>query len=128
MKKWWTIISLVIIGFIIIIFAISNLLYPPLPVSSISSTQAITKLKNSPENVAKIAQENGYDWYITEMDKGKGFKNLRKMIEKKGWIFKSQEGSSFFFEKDKKVLIAETQMWTKKYIVFKIEVGWESIN
>ncbi|MFF3025384.1 hypothetical protein ACFVRR_22535 [Gottfriedia sp. NPDC057948] len=123
MKKW---ILIGIVAVIIVFFISSKMYYPPLPISSISKAKVISKLKESNENVVKITEEDDYQWYITEMNQGKGYKYLKNMLVEKGWTYKTQEGSVFLFEKENKKLGVITRMWTKNYVIFKIEKGWDS--
>lgn len=41
-------------------------------------------------------------------------------MKQKGWSFKEQQGSGFFFEKKDKNLIVTTQMWTGKFIIAEV--------
>ncbi|MEH7613260.1 hypothetical protein [Gottfriedia acidiceleris] len=68
MKKW--IIVLVLFVVVLLVFE-SKVYYPPLPVSSVSKRVVISKLKDSPKNIVKMAEEDGYEWYITRNERGK---------------------------------------------------------
>ena len=122
MRKWLIIgmVLLIPVGFILY----NNGWFSPLPVSSVSKSEVINKLEESHNNTVKITEENGYEWYITQMDKGKGYDDLKKMFEEKGWKFSKQEGSGYFFEKENEEIIVTTEMWTQNYIIFKAKKGW----
>ncbi|WLD92494.1 hypothetical protein [Alkalihalobacillus sp. AL-G] len=121
--------GVLIVGGLIIVLGIvafnSKFYYPPLPIDSISKKEVINSLNDSSTDIVKIAEENGYEWFITRMEQGKAYKNLKRMISDNGWEFKTQEGSGYFFEKDDNTLIATTQMWTGNYVIVKIPKNWK---
>ncbi|MED4402585.1 hypothetical protein ABET41_09690 [Metabacillus fastidiosus] len=119
MKKWLLLVGVVIIVISIVAFN-SKFYYPSLPVNSVSKREVLESLNDSSKEIVKIAEENGYDWFITRNEQGKAYENLKRMVSEKGWQFKNQEGSGFFFEKDDKKLIATTEMWTGNYVIVQI--------
>lgn len=74
----------------------------------------------------KIANEDGYDWFITRMEQGKGAENMKQLLKEQGWEFEYQEGGGYFFKKSDQSLIVTTQMWTGEYVLVKVPEGWES--
>ncbi|MGG3805255.1 hypothetical protein [Metabacillus fastidiosus] len=119
MKKWLLLVGVVIIVISIVAFN-SKFYYPSLPVNSVSKKEVLESLNDSSKEIVKIAEENGYDWFITRNEQGKAYENLKRMVSEKEWQFKNQEGSGFFFEKDDKKLIATTEMWTGNYVIVQI--------
>jgi|SRR5690606_967785 len=67
MKKW-----LIIIGVLTVILGIvafdSKFYYPTLPIESVSKKEVLESLNDTSEDIVKIAEENGYEWYITPME------------------------------------------------------------
>ncbi|WP_088102953.1 hypothetical protein [Halalkalibacter urbisdiaboli] len=124
MKKW-----LIIIGVLIVILGIvavdSKFYYPTLPIESVSKKEVLESLNDTSQDIVKIAEENGYEWYITPEKQGKAHENLKNMINSNGWQFQQQEGSGYFFEKGDNTLIATTQMWTGNYVIVKIPKDWK---
>lgn len=124
MKKWLLIIG-VLIGILGFVAFDSKFYYPELPIESVGKKEVLESLNDTPEDIVKIAEENGYEWYITPMGKGKVYDNLMNLISMNGWHFKQQEGSGYFFEKDDNTLIATTEMWTGDYVIVKIPKDWK---
>ncbi|WP_088069601.1 hypothetical protein [Gottfriedia luciferensis] len=127
MKKW--LIPVLFVAIVFVVFE-SKVYYPPLPISSVSKKEVISKLKDSPKNIVKIGDEDGFEWFITRSELGKsieqgtGFRSIRRMLGEKGWTLDSENGSAYFFKRGKQTLIVETEMWTKKYVILHVEKGW----
>ncbi|MGE7834752.1 hypothetical protein [Viridibacillus arvi] len=123
MRKLGMIIGLFIAVIAVFVF-INKLYYPSLPIDDISAKEAIDKLKESDSKIAEIAVGGDSIWYITSSE-NKGIsiadENIIQMIGLNGWEFKEKDGAGLFFEKDGKRLIATTQMWTKKYVLVKVQ-------
>lgn len=66
MRKWLKLIFIVLIIFGVI-FIYTKVYYPPLPITSVSKSEVINKVKKSNGNIVKIAEEESYQWYISEM-------------------------------------------------------------
>jgi hypothetical protein len=107
-------------------FVLNREYYPPLPISSISKREAVSRLEHSSENIVKIAEEDGYEWYITRMKQGRGYKNVTRMVSKNGWELKNKDGNGLFFMKKDRTIIVMTQMWTGNYILCKIPNEWRN--
>ncbi|MFD2639367.1 hypothetical protein [Piscibacillus salipiscarius] len=124
MKRW-----LIFIGVLTVILGVvafdSKFYYPTLPIDSVSKREVLESLNDTSEDIVKIAEENGYEWYITPMEQGKAHDNLKNLISKNGWHFKQQEGSGYFFEKGDNTLIATTEMWTVNFVIVKIPSDWK---
>jgi len=104
------------------IFAFYNkIYYPALPIQSMSKREVVQKINNSDTKIISLAEENGQDWYIITVSNILTADELiKEMVEQHGWMLKQKEGNGLFFEKEGKVLIASTQMWTSNYIIVKI--------
>jgi len=129
MKKLLITIALCVLPLGVIAFN-SKFYYPKLPIESMSKKEVVESITQSSKDMVKVAEENGYEWFITRMEQGKARENLKEMISKKGWKFKEQMGSGYIFEKKYKRLIAETEMWTGNFVTNakstgKIESGNE---
>jgi hypothetical protein len=78
MKKWLFTIGLIILFLGAIVFY-NKLYYPTLPMESINKKEVIEKLNDSNEQIVKLSDENGYEWYIiSERNKMWQMKLLRK--------------------------------------------------
>lgn len=121
--------SLIIFGLLVVILGIvafdSKFYYPTLPIESLSKKEVLATLNDSEKNIVKIAEENGYEWFITRMEQGKAYENIKKLINTNAWEFQTQEGSGYFFKKDDKTIIVSTQMWTRKYVIVQISKEWK---
>jgi hypothetical protein len=115
LRKWFIFGDLVLFG-VILIYA--RVYYPPLPINSVSKSEVINKVKKSNGNIVKITEEKSYQWYISEMNQGRAYKNLKKLMADKGWSFKEQVGSGFVFQSEQGEIIVLSEMWTKKYVIF----------
>lgn len=78
------------------------------------------KLNVTDKNIVEIPNTNS-EVYITKMQKGTGYNEIKKLMERKGWSFKNQEGAAFFFQKDSNTIEVTTEMWTKKFIIATIQ-------
>jgi hypothetical protein len=123
MIKRLTIISLIVI--LGILAYNSRFYYPTLPIDSVSKKVVLQSIDDSLEPIVKIANEDGYDWFIAQAKQGDYRDALKKMMGEHGWEFEYQEGGGYFFEKGDHRLIVSTQMWTGKYVLVKVPEGWE---
>ena len=129
MKRVGLILAIVMVIFAVFIF-INKSYYPPLPIDNLSAKEAIEKLENSDNKVVEIAVEGDTIWYITRTD-NQGIliadENIKQMIGSNGWEFKEKDGGGLFFEKDGERLIATTQMWSKKYVLVKVQDKFKNL-
>ncbi|CAI9392296.1 hypothetical protein MHI39_01290 [Heyndrickxia sp. FSL K6-6286] len=129
MKRVGFISAIVIVILVVFIF-VNKLYYPSLPINNLSAKETIEKLENSDSKVVEIAVEGDTIWYITRTD-NQGVliadENIKQMIGSKGWEFKEKDGSGLFFEKEGERLIATTQMWSKKYVLVKVQSKFKKI-
>ena len=119
MKNWVTFLLLFIVISLGMFFHFKTY-YPVLPIESVSKREVINKAKTSNENIVKLTEENGYEWYISKMKKGEAYEHLKQMMTDKGWVYKEQMGAGFIFQQEDKELIIVSQMWTKKYVIFQV--------
>lgn len=124
MKKWLITIVLCLLPIGIIAFN-SKFYYPQLPIDSVTKKEVLKAINQSSKEMVKIAEENGYEWFITRMDQGKARENLKEMIREQGWKFREQMGSGYIFDKEDKRLIAETEMWTGNYVIVQVPNTWD---
>lgn len=117
MEKWVKLIFGVLILFGVLLIY-TKVYYPPLPITSVSKSQVINKVNNSNGNIVKIAEEYSYQWYISEMNQGKAYENLKKLMADKGWFFKKQVDSNFVFQSEQGEITVISKMWTKNYVLF----------
>lgn len=125
MIKRLTIITLIAIILGILAYN-SRFYYASLPMESVSKKEVLQSIDESSEPIVKIANEDGYDWFITRMEQGKGAENMKQLLKEQGWEFEYQEGGGYFFKKSDQSLIVTTQMWTGEYVLVKVPEGWES--
>jgi len=123
-------ISAIVIVILVVFIFVNKLYYPSLPINNLSAKETIEKLENSDSKVVEIAVEGDTIWYITRTD-NQGVliadENIKQMIGSKGWEFKEKDGSGLFFEKEGERLIATTQMWSKKYVLVKVQSKFKKI-
>ena len=123
LKKIGFIIGIVIVIIAMFIF-VNKSYYPSLPIANLSAKEVIGKLEESDSKIVEIIVEDDTIWYITRTD-NQGIlladENIKQMIVSNGWEFKEKDGSGLFFEKDGERLVVTTQMWTKKYVLVKVQ-------
>lgn len=121
MKKWiYIILALVIfLGFLMY----RDIYNPPLPISSVSKDYVLDKISKSGGKIVKIAEEDGYQWYISEVKQGQEYKNLKLLMKEKGWFFKKQVDSGLVFQNEQGEITVLSRNWTKKYIIFYFPEG-----
>ncbi|WP_284035708.1 hypothetical protein [Neobacillus sp. 114] len=102
---------------------LKDVYYPSLPIDSVSKSEVINKVHKSDGNIVKIAEEDSYQWYISEMKQGKAYENLKSFMEEKGWFFKEQLGSGFVFQNEQGEIIVSSEMWTRKFVIFHFPKG-----
>ncbi|KMJ57197.1 hypothetical protein AB685_17465 [Bacillus sp. LL01] len=103
----------------------SRFYYASLPIESVSKKEVLQSINNSSEPIVKIANEDGYEWFITRDEHGQDDENIKLLMKEHGWEFQTQDGSGYFFEKEDADLIVTTQMWTGKYVIVQVPQDWK---
>ncbi|WP_312125469.1 hypothetical protein [Lysinibacillus boronitolerans] len=123
MKK----IGLLIVALFVVsgVFIDSNkLLYPSLPIDSLTPKEAIQKLNASPVDLVALSNDKKATWYLTAIS-ARGIQkvdeDIQQMMANEGWAFLEKEGSGLFFEKNGERSIVTTEMWTKQYVLVQIQ-------
>lgn len=123
MKK----IGLLIVALFVVswVFIDSNkLLYPPLPIDSLTPKEAIQKLNASSFDLVVLSNDKKATWYLTALS-ARGIQkvddDIQQMMANEGWAFLEKEGSGLFFEKNDERSIVTTEMWTKQYVLVQIQ-------
>ena len=122
MKKW---ILLVVILFLLAINAAlsTKFHYPELPFSN-KTKQEVAKLAVSSKlPLSKVAQQDGYVWFVTDDSLDVALDSLKQRMKKNGWEFVEQNGSSYLFEKDNEKVFIESQQWTGNFLLFQLPIG-----
>ncbi|MFB2515034.1 hypothetical protein [Lysinibacillus sp. OTC-L20] len=123
MKK----IGLLIVALFVVsgVFIDSNkLLYPSLPIDSLTPKEAIQKLNASPVDLVALSNDKKATWYLTAIS-ARGIQkvdeDIQQIMANEGWAFLEKEGSGLFFEKNGERSIVTTEMWTKQYVLVQIQ-------
>jgi len=102
----------------------NKLLYPPLPIDSLTPKEAIQKLNASPFDLVVLSNDKNTTWYLTAIS-ARGIQkvdeDIQQMMANEGWAFLEKEGSGLFFEKNGERSIVTTEMWTKQYVLVQIQ-------
>lgn len=102
----------------------NKLLYPPLPIDSLTPKEAIQKLNASPVDLVVLSNDKKATWYLTAIS-ARGIQkvdeDIQQMMANEGWAFLEKEGSGLFFEKNGERSIVTTEMWTKQYVLVQIQ-------
>lgn len=118
---------LITIGLIVLFFGAfgfyNKLYYPSLPIETISKKEVIDKLNHSDKKIIQLTSEKGKVWYIVNDPNQSNVNELiKEMMSEKDWVFKEQNGSGLFFEKQGEDLIITTQKWTSNYSLVDIPI------
>jgi len=120
-------IGLLIVALFVVsgVFIDSNkLLYPSLPIDSLTPKEAIQKLNASPVDLVALSNDKKATWYLTAIS-ARGIQkvdeDIQQMMANEGWAFLEKEGSGLFFEKNGERSIVTTEMWTKQYVLVQIQ-------
>lgn len=84
----------------------------------ITPIAAIIKLQVSNQVVVEMGNNSGK--YMTKIEDGEAYENLKEMMAQDGWQYKDQFGSAFLFEKNKEQITVSTRMYTRNYVVIEI--------
>jgi hypothetical protein len=109
-------IGLILLG----ILYYSKAYYPPLPFDSVSKREVLDAVEDANGALAKVTEDDGYEWYIAKMEQGQAYDHLKAMMKAQGWEFVEQMGSAFLFKQGDADLIVESEMWTGYYVLFQI--------
>ena len=116
LRKW--IYLMLAIALVFGVFIYKEVHNPALPIKSVSKKEVIHKVNESPEDIVKIADEDGYQWYIAEKKGDETYDNLKKIMKEKGWSYKKQDDSRFVFQSEQGEITVLSRMWTKEYVIF----------
>ncbi|WP_180994280.1 hypothetical protein [Bacillus sp. Marseille-P3661] len=89
-----------------------------------SKRQVVSKINKHSMEMIRLGDEGEYEWYVTRMNKGAAYDSIKKMMSQHGWEFQEQMGAGFKFGKGNKSIIGTTQMWTRKYVLYKVPAYW----
>lgn len=121
--------SVFLMGIIAVIFGLGayyyKILYPPLPIQSITQKEALAIVKEESDNLIKMTEEDGFEWYISELGKNEVIHEVKKLLGKYGCEFQKKNDSELFFKKGEKPLIITIEPWSKNYVLAKVPVGWK---
>lgn len=121
MRKWIYIILALVIFFGFLMYR--DVYNPPLPINSVTKDYVLYKINKSDGKIVKITEEDGYQWYISEVKQGQENKDIKQLMKEKGWIFKKQGASGLVFQSEQGEITVLSMKWTKKYIIFHFPEG-----
>ncbi|MGG1663293.1 hypothetical protein [Brevibacillus sp. NRS-1366] len=102
--------------------------YADLPFQSLSKQTVILLLKQSDEQMNKLAFDEEVVWYGTIADQGKEIDRLVSGMKKDGWSFLHQEGSGYFFEQGDEKIVITSETWSNHFVLFKVPVTRHAIT
>ncbi|MBT2283504.1 hypothetical protein J7E78_08135 [Paenibacillus polymyxa] len=113
MKKKWKIILFSFIGFIILL-----VLFGATYVNSIgyNNLKLMYKLNTTEVSIVQMDEEGQYLGLSENRNE-----ILKDRMVEKGWQFKQQEGSTFFFEKDNQKAVVSTKIWNSNYVLYRVD-------
>lgn len=98
-------------------------LYPDLPFSTVTKHTVVSLLKESDHHLKKLATEHDHVWYGTKVPQDQAAAKLTSALQAQGWTFVAQEGSGYFYSNGSEKIVITSQMWSSKFVLFKVPVG-----
>ncbi|XEC97274.1 hypothetical protein AB6A23_12395 [Paenibacillus tarimensis] len=97
--------------------------YPPLPVEGLSKRDAVALLNEEEGGLVKLHEDHQYIWYGYKGNQLDASKALINEMKIKQWTYKDQMGAGYFFvDEAKEERIITSQMWTSKFVLFKVSL------
>jgi hypothetical protein len=120
-RLYWSLLILCLAGAGFTLF-LSKSYYPDHPVPGLSKAALLSAARsNSGGGLSPLTVSDGAGWYVYQGNQGEGGRKLILEIEERGWRFKEQMGSGYVFEDNSgKTAVVESQMWTRKYVLFQV--------
>lgn len=121
LKVFLSIVVILLIGAGVNVY-MSKMYYPELLVPNLSKAKADQILFTSNGKIMQLSEDDEFIWYGFKGNQLDGGNALKAELAKKGWTFINQDGAGYFFEDQMKHRkIATSQMWTGKYVLYKVE-------
>lgn len=60
--------------------------------------------------------------YVSENSGESRYDIIKKVLSDLGWSYKTQEGAALFFQKDKEILVVETELVTENYFIWDVPI------
>ena len=95
--------------------------YPPLPIEGVTKRELLELLDNDHQGLVKVTDDEQHSWYIFEGNPRDGSDAMIALMKEQELAFVEQMGAGYFFEdyKSNRVVVT-SQMWTSKYVLFKV--------
>lgn len=118
----WIKTSLITLSIILGVIIIFDLVYEPLPISSLSKAEVIDKVHNAEGDLVEITEEGSYQWYVSEIKSGE--ENIKRLLKEKGWSFKEKDGNNrYVFQSEQGEISVNRIIYDKKYIFYRFPKG-----
>jgi hypothetical protein len=118
----WIKTLLVTILIILVGIIIFDLVYEPLPISSLSTVEVIDKVNNANGDLVELTADDSYQWYVSDIKNGD--ENIKRLFQEKGWSFKEKDGTSrYIFQSEQGEISVNGIIYNKKYIFFRFPKG-----
>jgi hypothetical protein len=114
--------GLIIIAFITVYLFTSKIYYPPSPIEGLSKKETVRLLRQSDQDLVLLIEDVRFDWYGYKGNQLEGSIALKTKMKEREWTFKEQLGSGYIFhDRIEEQKIVESQMWTGKYVLYKVQ-------
>lgn len=95
--------------------------YPPLPMEKVTKRELLQLVDEHHQGLVQITVDEEHSWYIFEGNQLEGATALKAMMKEQDLVFVEQMGAGYFFEDHKSnSVIVTSQMWTSKYVLYKV--------
>lgn len=100
---------------------------PNLPFNGLPKQAAVQLLEQSDQQLVKLMETEDVIWYGYKGNQGDGGDALKDHFLGNNWKFVDQMGAGYFFEDEQGNRNTVTsQMWTGKYVLYKVPAGMEA--
>ncbi|MCM3783406.1 hypothetical protein M3231_10510 [Neobacillus mesonae] len=128
------VISLCILLIVIFaaIFIANKEYYPNLPFEGMSKKEAVNLLNQNPGTLQVLSESGDTVWMAMKGNLSEGKEQIMSLMEARGWNYRTQEGSGYFFTKEdltstdtvpqRADKIVTSRVWTRDIILFRTEL------
>lgn len=112
----------VVITVAVYFFITSKAYYPQLPFEGLSKMEVAKMLGQRDKEIVLLVENDSYVWYGFKGNQLEGSEALKHKKTEEEWTFIEQMGSGYIFmNRDNKKWIITSQMWTGKYVLYKVQ-------
>ncbi|NGZ76966.1 type II toxin-antitoxin system HicA family toxin [Saccharibacillus alkalitolerans] len=85
------------------------------------TTIAMAKLNAAGEKLVELDGDSRFDRYLAKDDEA--FGQMQRLMQERGWTFREQDGSGYFFEKENRKTVVTTKQLSTHTVRIQLEKG-----